>query len=109
MKNYVQPGKNISIAAAPYAVASGAGCQVGAALFGVAAGAADNGKPVDLVTEGVFDITAKTTDELAIGAIAYWDNSNKEITGTASTHLRVGVAVAAKANPAATARVRLTP
>ena len=54
MKNYVQPGKTITLAA-PYAVAAGDGLLVGA-IFGVATAAAGNGEAVEAVLVGVFDL-----------------------------------------------------
>ena len=55
MKNYVQPGNTITLTA-PYAVASGDGLLVGS-IFGIAAGAAAIGEPVETALVGVFDIT----------------------------------------------------
>lgn len=55
MKNYVQPGNTITLTA-PYAVASGDGLLVGS-IFGIAAGAAALGEPVETALVGVFDIT----------------------------------------------------
>ncbi len=45
MKNFVQPGNTITLTA-PYAVASGDGLLVGS-IFGIAAGAAALGEPVE--------------------------------------------------------------
>ncbi len=53
MKNYVQPGSTVTLAA-PYAVASGDGLLVGS-IFGVAAGTAANGEAVETALVGVFD------------------------------------------------------
>ena len=55
MKNFVQPGNTITLTA-PYAVASGDGLLVGS-IFGIAAGAAAIGEPVETALVGVFDIT----------------------------------------------------
>ena len=106
MKNYVQDGDNVTVTA-PYALTSGQGCQVGAALFGVAANDAANGASAELKTTGVFDITALGTDTGAAGARMYWDNTNKRLTTTSTSNLFVGVLTAAKANGDTTARVRL--
>ena len=106
MRNFVQPGDSITVAA-PYALTSGQGALVGAGLFGVAAADAANGAEVVLKTTGVFDITALSTDTAAVGAKLYWDNTNRRLTTTASTHVCVGVAVAAKAAAETTARVLL--
>lgn len=107
MKNFVQPGDTISVTA-PYTVLSGAGCLVGI-LFGIAAFDATSGSAVELATEGVFDITALSTDTASGTTLvaAYWDDTNKRITTTSASNTKVGVIVAAKTNGQTTARVRL--
>jgi predicted RecA/RadA family phage recombinase len=106
MRNFVQQGDSISVTA-PYALTSGQGALVGAGLFGVAASDAASGADVVLKTTGVFDITALGTDTASVGAKLYWDNTNRRLTTTASTHVCVGVAVAAKTSGPVTARVLL--
>ena len=51
MKNFVQPGNTITLTA-PHAVASGDGLLVGS-IFGIAAGAAALGEPVETALVGV--------------------------------------------------------
>lgn len=109
MKNFVQPGDTITVTA-PYALAPGDGCLVGV-LFGISCGAYLNGA-VDAelqVEEGVYDITALSTDTASGSTfvLAYWDNTNKRITTTSSGNTKVGVIVGAKLNGETTARVRL--
>jgi len=53
MKNFVQPGNTITLTA-PYAVASGDGLLVGS-IFGIAAGDAALGEPVETALVGIFD------------------------------------------------------
>jgi len=108
MRNYVQPGDTITVVA-PYALTPGAGCLAGV-LFGVSAGTYASGDQAELVVEdGVFDLTALSTDTVAANspALAYWDDTNKRVTTTATNNTKIGVIVAAKANGATTARVRL--
>ncbi|MGE0154801.1 MAG: DUF2190 family protein [Reyranellaceae bacterium] len=108
MKTYVQPGTTITVTA-PYAVASGAGCQVGS-LFGVAANAADNGATdLEIVTEGVFDLVKADEQAWTVGAKVYWDNGNKVCTTDATAGQLIGVATKAVAGTAGltTGRVRL--
>ena len=105
MKNFVQPGINLTLTA-PYDLASGAGFLVGS-LFAVASLAALSGATVEGVTEGVFDLTALNSDTATVGAAIYWDNTNKRCTTTASGNTKIGVAVAVKANGDTTVRVRL--
>ena len=106
MKNQVQDGDVITVTA-PYTVTSGQGCQVGAALFGIASGDAASGATLELHVEGVNDVTALSTDTAAVGDLLYWDNTNKRLTTTSTSNLKVGVAVAAKAAGATTARILL--
>lgn len=106
MKNMVQDGDVVTVAA-PYAVTSGQGAQVGV-MFGVATHDAANGATLELLVEPcVVDLTALSTDTATVGAALYWDNTNKRLTTTVGSNLKVGVAVAAKANGDTTARVRL--
>ncbi len=65
MKNYVQPGNTITLTA-PYAVASGDGLLVGS-IFGIAAGAAALGEPVETTLVGVFDITKVGSQAWTVG------------------------------------------
>ena len=105
MKNYVQKGENLTIAA-PYDVASGGGAKSGL-IFGVAASDALSGADVDLVTVGIFDLPKVSTDVFAVGAAVYWDNTAKLMTSTTSGNTKIGVAVKAAANPSGTVAVRL--
>jgi len=104
MNNFIQDGDRITVTA-PYALASGAGCLVGS-LFGVSCAAYANGATnAELATEGVFDITALSTDTGTAGAKMYWDNTNKRLTTTSAGNTLVGCLTAAKANGETTARV----
>ncbi|MEN9489709.1 MAG: hypothetical protein RJA63_158 [Pseudomonadota bacterium] len=108
MKNFVQNGEYVEVAL-PYARLSGEGVKIGGALFGVCVVDGASGASINIHTEGVYDLTAATgagTDAV-VGAAAYWDDSAKKITSQASTHLQVGVFLAAKATTDAVARVRL--
>lgn len=105
MKNYVQKGENLTLAA-PYDVTSGGGVKSGL-IFGVAAGDALSGADIDLVTVGVFDLPKVSTDTFAVGAAVYWDDTAKLMTSTASGNTKVGVAVKAAGNPSGSVKVRL--
>lgn len=107
MKNYVQKGENLTLPA-PYALSSGAGALVGS-IFGVAAGDADNGADVDLVTEGVFEMPKVSALAISIGDKLYWDDTAKLVNKTASGNTLIGVAVTAAANPSGYVNVKLIP
>ena len=93
MKNYVQPGHTITLAA-PAAVTSGSGVLVGA-IFGIAAHDAASGEPVETLTVGVIDINKVGSQAWAVGDKVYWDNTNKRTTKTATDNPLIGVALAA--------------
>ena len=105
MKNFVHGGDKLALVA-PYAVAAGAGFLVGA-IFAVAYSDAANGADVLGATEGVFDLKAAAADTPAQGAVAYWDNTNKQVTTTATSNTKIGVFVVAKAGGATVGTVRL--
>jgi len=107
MRNFVQPGKTITVLA-PANVLSGDFVVVGA-MYGFAAYDALSGAEVEIVTEGVFDTKKKNSQAWTQGAAIYWDATAKEMTVTATDNLLVGHAVLAVANSAGltTGRVRI--
>lgn len=105
MKNYVQDGNVIALAA-PHDVASGGGALVGK-LFGVAQVSAAATATVALVTRGVFELSKTSAQAWTVGADIYWDDTNKVCTTAASGNTLIGKAVAAAANPSSTGTVRL--
>jgi predicted RecA/RadA family phage recombinase len=107
MKNYIQPGHTITLAA-PSAVTSGSGVLVGA-IFGIAAHDAASGEPVEALTVGVIDINKVGSQAWAVGDKVYWDNTNKRTTKTATDNTLIGVALGAVGSGAdeTTGRVRL--
>ena len=106
MKNYIQPGKVISVPA-PRDVASGELVAVGV-LAGVAQHDAVSGQPVEIVAEGVFALTKVSAQAWAIGAPIYVTPDTGVCTTTATAgNLLLGAAVEAAANPSASGKVRL--
>ncbi len=90
MKNYVQPGNTITLTA-PYAVTSGDGLLVGS-IFGVAAGTAALGDPVETAVVGVYDLKKVASQAWAVGDKIYWDNTAKNTTKTLTSNTLIGVA-----------------
>lgn len=102
--NYVQVGNNITVTA-PGTISSGTVVAIGN-LIGIAAGSANSGQPLDLIVSGVFNVAKAGAEEIAAGDPVFWDGefaSAEEETGS----VRLGTAVAAAGNGAATVRVRL--
>lgn len=106
MKNFVQEGDILPLTA-PYAVSAGGGAQVGTNIFGVAVKDLASGASGEFQVEGVFDLTALSTDTGSAGTIWYWDNTNKRVTTTSTSNLKIGVGTGTKASGDTTARVRL--
>ena len=107
MKNYVQPGRTLTLAS-PYAVSSGDGLLVGA-IFGVATANAASGEAVEAGLVGVFDLKKTASQAWAVGDRVYWDNTVKETTKTVGSNTLIGVAVEPVSNAATdiVGRVRL--
>lgn len=107
MKNYVQEGDRLDLTA-PYAVTAGQGALIGA-TFGVAITDIANGAVGTFTTEGVFTLTKATGASTggAQGALAYWNNTNRNVTASASGNTKIGVFTATCADADATCRVRL--
>lgn len=107
MKNYIQPGNTVTLAA-PYDVTSGGGLLVGA-LFGVAGGDALTGEAVEASLVGVFDLTKAASQAWSVGDKVYWDDTNKVATKTATGNTLIGVAIEAVGGTASDTigRVRL--
>jgi len=105
MKNFVQEGKVIT-ATAPANVTSGQYVVVGA-IRGVAAFDAEQGAPVELAVEGVFDLPKIISDTIAAGDLLYWTGTAcTKTAGTGSKPL-VGVAIKPAGNGVTTVAVKL--
>ena len=104
MKNFVQPGENLTLVA-PYARLSGEGALIGS-IFGVASVDVGNGAEAVFVTEGVFDLP-KATGAITQGQKVYWDNTARNVTTTANANTAIGAATMAASSNAATVSVKL--
>ena len=107
MRNFIMLG-NTMVVPAPYALTSGQGAKVGQ-LFGVATNDAALSTDVALDLTGVFELTKIGSQAWTVGALVYWDDTNKRCTTVATANLLIGVAAAAVAgSPGNTiGRVRL--
>ncbi|MCX6605827.1 MAG: DUF2190 family protein [Acidobacteria bacterium] len=110
MKNFIQDGNTLTIAAPSGGVTSGQFVVQGR-LVGVASAAAAQGASVAIVTEGVFTLAKVTTDVVTLGEALYWDSSVSKLTDTPGTNSKplVGYAVEAAGNGATTVKCRVVP
>lgn len=111
MKNFVQPGEMLDLTAPSGGVTSGVGVLIGA-IFAVASVTAAEDEVFAGAVRGVFDLAAAThasTQGMAVGDTAYWDNSAKTVTKTATGNQAIGIIVATKVTTVAIARVALVP
>ena len=95
MKNEVQLG-NIVTVVAPATLTSGQLCRVGL-LAGVATAAAASGANVELVVEGVFDVTKAGSQAWTQGAVIYGVGTTTLVATTATTtgNILLGTAIVA--------------
>lgn len=89
MKNFVQPGCIIDVPAPSGGAVSGTPFLVGTVLF-VPQRSEPAGTLVACCVHGVFELPKATGTTPAIGGIAYWDDTAKKITTTASGNTAVG-------------------
>lgn len=106
MRNYIQPGKTITVPA-PADVKSGELVVVGS-LFGVAEFSAAEGDPVEIATEGVFELPKEQAQAWTVGAKVYYVAADKVLTTTVTGNTFIGHATEAVANPSGSGAVRLS-
>lgn len=105
MKNFVSPGKTLTLAAPTGGVVSGSFYKIGS-VFGVAHQSAAEGVLFDLETGGIYDLPKTASNTFTAGADVYATAAGV-MTSTASGNTKVGAAVVAALAADATVRVRL--
>lgn len=108
MKNSVQPGNTLTVTAPAGGVVSGEVVLVNS-LLGIAAFDAAQTEEVEVTVEGVFEVAAKGTDDIGVGATLYWDATAKEMTLTATANTKAGYAASAAGVGVTKVNIRLTP
>lgn len=106
MKNYIQEGRMITVAAPAAGVTSGDGVLIGA-LFGIASKTAAAGETVTIATEGVFDLPKLASAVIAAGDVVAWDDTAKQVNASAMGRYPIGIAIEAAGNGTPSVRVRL--
>lgn len=108
-RNYIQPGKNIDLTAPTGGVTSGVGVFIGR-LFAVATSAAVAAAAFVGARFGVWSLAKTSAQAWVVGDKIYWDNTNKRADNLPTAGFRrIGVCVAAAANPSSTGYVLLMP
>lgn len=102
---FVQPGEVIDYTAGAN-IASGQVVVMGARI-GVALKAIANGETGPMQVTGVFNIAKLSTDNMAQGALLYWDNTNSRLTTTASGNTLAGFAAAAAAASTTSVNIKI--
>ena len=106
MRNYIQPSKTITVPA-PANVKSGDLVVVGD-LFGVAEFSAAEGDPVEIATEGVFELPKVQAQAWSLGAKVYYVAADKVLSTEETDNLFIGHATEPVANPSGSGAVRLS-
>ena len=106
MKNFIQPGDTLTITTPAGGAVSGDGVLVGA-LFGVAAFSAPENAPLEIVTEGVFELPKATGVAFSAGDKAFFDPAKKTIAAQASGLAWIGVVTQGAPGSAPAVRIRL--
>ncbi|MCP3673703.1 MAG: DUF2190 family protein [Gammaproteobacteria bacterium] len=104
-KNYIKSGCILTVTAIA-AVTSGEPVIVGS-LFGIPMTSAAIGEEFELKVDGVWTIAKTTANTPAQFAKAYWNDTAKEVTTTASGNTLVGVFSYAYDGTTSEAEVRL--
>lgn len=106
MKNFQEDGNVINWTnGTGAAVTAGTMVKVGSRV-GVCAVDIANGATGAVALSGVFNSIPKlSTDVVAVGAVLYWDDTNKRLTLTATSNTLAGFAYAAAGNGVTTVTV----
>ena len=83
MKNAIQDGCVMTVAAPTGGITSGSGVLFGN-LFGIAATAAAEGEPLEVVTTGVFRLAKASAAVLTMGSRVAWNAAAKAVNVPAS-------------------------
>lgn len=105
MKNFVQQGDVLNLAAPSGGVTSGGFVAIGQ-LTGVAGSTVAEGELFALSVEGVFEIPKAAPLALSVGAAVY--STAGAAVNTTNTGVYVGIVVEAAASAATTVKVRLS-
>jgi predicted RecA/RadA family phage recombinase len=106
MKNFVQPGKNMTVVAPVGGVESGLPYLVGS-LVGVATGSHAAGESYEMALEGVFELPKAGATVIAHGAKVGWDATGKLVVAAGAGDFDIGHAFAAAGNGPTKVQVKI--
>ncbi|MBB4952757.1 putative RecA/RadA family phage recombinase [Agrobacterium vitis] len=106
MKNFKQPGSNITVPAPAGGTVSGKIVVIGS-LVGIPASTQNAGEDVSIETGGVFEYAKTSALAISVGDKLYYD-ADADVLNKTDTNKLVGVAVSDAANPSPTVDVLLT-
>lgn len=106
MKNFVQPGEDLTLIAPAGGVTSGLGVKIGQ-LFVVAKSTAAATEEFVGSATGVFDLAKVSAQAWAVGDLLYWDDTAKLVTAVVADNFKIGAATAIALNPTSTGNVKL--
>lgn len=106
MRNFVQSGNVITLAAPTGGIAAGDGHQAGQ-FFGVATTSAAAGEQFELQLSGVFDLPKASGEVWTPGELLYWDSASEEVTAVSGVRMLIGACSGNAAAEDTTGPVRL--
>ena len=80
---------------------------LGNSMISIACSSGLTGEVIAVETEKVWTINAKTADVISIGDTLYFDVTNRELTTTATSNIKAGIAVSSKGATAGTIDIKI--
>lgn len=106
MRNFIQPGKVLTMVAPAGGVVAGK-LYIFGSIFGVAATTVAEGQQFELVTGDVFELPKTSAEGWATVGLDIYATAAGILTTTSSGNKKVGVNTAIAANPSGSGLVRL--
>src|SRR5262245_43424604 len=106
MKNYVQPGKVLTLVAPSGGVVSGTGYKIGS-IIAIATHNADQTLPFEGVVAGVHKVAKVTSQAWTQGALLYYVSATKNFSTSSGGNTLAGVAERAAGTNDTTGYIRL--
>ena len=80
---------------------------LGSSMVGIAVISGLAGEVISVDTEKVWQVTAKTSEAIAVGDILYFDVTNRELTKTSTGNVKAGKAMTSKSAVAGTINIKI--